>query len=90
MVIGDGVVTVDNSVPRENQNHNIEANFAENNELLPCTAQRYRLMNLVSLSRYWGSRNPLKTFRVNKVTGKGKFQDGGQNGFRALSASLSR
>jgi len=49
------------------------------------------VIHLVSLPRFWGSRNPMKSFSgLKKVAGIGEFQDGRQNGRRALSDSLSR
>jgi len=47
-------------------------------------------MNLVSLLRFLGVKESTEIiFRVKKVAGNGEFQDGRQNGRRALSASLS-
>ena len=45
----------------------------------------------MSLPRFFGVKESIEIiFRVKKVAGNGEFQDGRQNGRRALSASLSR
>ena len=39
------------------------------------------VINLAFLPRFWGLKNPLKSFSgLKKVAGKGEFQDGRQNG----------